>query len=248
MAQMLSKSLPPQTRSEEAYRELRALIVEGEFRPGQWLRQRGLANKMKMSPTPVVEALRRLEQEGLIELTPQWGARVRTWSVDELAEAFEMRAVLEGLVARKCAVVLSDEQIHEFRMTAEKLDRESQQFCDPARAAQYGQGFVITEDWNYHIALANAAGMRMVAREIERLQLVKSTCRLLVVPAPPTGIPHAAVVDAIASRDPDQAERVARDAIRTSGGRTVARLRERFGDGPIFIEPPRPEAVEEDSV
>src|SRR6186997_1642203 len=99
------------TLSQHAYHAMRELIVQGELPAGQWLRKRGMANRLRMSATPVVEALRRLEYEGLVQTEPQWGARVRVFTVPEIFELATMRVALEGAVAACCAKTLTDVQI-----------------------------------------------------------------------------------------------------------------------------------------
>src|SRR3954462_6656626 len=93
------------SRSDEAYAGLKKMIFRSELLPGQWLRKRDMAARLKMSPTPLGDAFRRLEHEGLVTVVPQFGARVRTWTVNEIGEGLELRAAMEGLVAARCALV-----------------------------------------------------------------------------------------------------------------------------------------------
>ena len=101
------------TRAERAYRAVRERIGAGTLRPGQKITERGLAAELAMSPTPVREAIRRLEQDGLIERTgPRTVvvAGMHDRAVDDLAE---VEIGLRGLVARFAA----------RHATAEQLDR-----------------------------------------------------------------------------------------------------------------------------
>jgi DNA-binding GntR family transcriptional regulator len=101
-----------ETLADGAYRQVRAAIAAGELAPGQKVTERGLAERLLISPTPVREAIRRLELDGLIErIGPRTVlvATIREAAIDDLAE---VEVGLRGLVARFAA----------RRATAEQLD------------------------------------------------------------------------------------------------------------------------------
>jgi DNA-binding GntR family transcriptional regulator len=85
---------------DSVYAQLRRMILYSELRPGEWLRQVDLAEQFGVSRTPVREAMRSLQQEGLIELVPNYGARVSRLSVEEFEELYALRIGIEGLAAR----------------------------------------------------------------------------------------------------------------------------------------------------
>ena len=85
----------PVTSAERALATLRDLIMGGELAPGARLGEVEIADRLGVSRTPVREALRRLAAEGLVEIAPNRGARVVTWTVAELEGVFDLRAVLE---------------------------------------------------------------------------------------------------------------------------------------------------------
>jgi DNA-binding GntR family transcriptional regulator len=89
----------PPTSAERALDTLREVILRGELPAGARLGEVELAERLGVSRTPVREALSRLAAEGLVQLAPNRGARVATWSVDELEGVFELRALLEPQVA-----------------------------------------------------------------------------------------------------------------------------------------------------
>ena len=84
------------TVSERVYYQLKQMIARGELGAGAPLVIRNLAHKLKVSRTPVVEAIRRAERDGLVTVASKWGATVKEWSWDEIEEAFHIRAALEG--------------------------------------------------------------------------------------------------------------------------------------------------------
>jgi DNA-binding GntR family transcriptional regulator len=100
---------------------LRELIITGDLKPGQALRQRDLADRFGVSPTPVREALRRLEAEGLVKYDPHRGSTVIEADVGGMQEKFRIRAALEGLAASLAAPKISDDGISELESYNERL-------------------------------------------------------------------------------------------------------------------------------
>src|SRR4051812_22550878 len=83
------------TIAERAFSAVHAAIVNGQFAPGHRLRTKELAAFSKISPTPIREALPRLEAVGLVENVPHKGARVADLSLDDLRDLYEVRLRLE---------------------------------------------------------------------------------------------------------------------------------------------------------
>jgi DNA-binding GntR family transcriptional regulator len=107
--------------AEAAYGVIRAGILSGEFARGQRLREEELAERVGVSRTPVREALRRLDAEGLIDFTPNRGARVTAWSERELEDLYEARALLEGYGARLAATRITPEELDHLAQVADKM-------------------------------------------------------------------------------------------------------------------------------
>jgi DNA-binding GntR family transcriptional regulator len=101
--------------AEGVFRTLRKTILEGEFEPGEWLRQENLADELEVSQATVRDALNQLVGEGLAVRIPYKGVRVATLSPAELEDIYAMRAVLEGLAAKSAAKTISSEQLQEMR-------------------------------------------------------------------------------------------------------------------------------------
>jgi DNA-binding GntR family transcriptional regulator len=91
------------TLKDEVHRSLRGMIVSGKIEPGEKLGEAQLAAQLKVSRTPIREALRHLSEEGFIEYLPHCGARVLVPSPELASEMFLIREALEGIAAREAA-------------------------------------------------------------------------------------------------------------------------------------------------
>lgn len=94
---------------------LREAIIVGELKPGERLMEVQLAQKMGVSRTPVREAIRKLELEGLVEMLPRKGAHIADLSVKDIMDVLEVRATLDGLASSLSASRISDEEIKELK-------------------------------------------------------------------------------------------------------------------------------------
>ena len=108
--------------ADQAYEFIRDAIAAGTYTPGSRLREEELADDIGVSRTPIREALRRLDSEGVVEFVPNRGAHVAAWSDQDLAEIFDLRAVLEGFAARLAARNISDEQLQLLRDLSVEMD------------------------------------------------------------------------------------------------------------------------------
>ncbi|NDU72032.1 FCD domain-containing protein [Actinomadura sp. DSM 109109] len=115
---------------DRVYTRLRADILDGVHPPGARLGEAELAEATGSSRTPVREALRRLEVEGLVEVLPHRGARVPDWTPADLEEIYDLRMLLEGAAARRAAT----------RATAADADRMDELCALMEAAAEPGAG------------------------------------------------------------------------------------------------------------
>ncbi|MDD6401258.1 MAG: GntR family transcriptional regulator [Lachnospiraceae bacterium] len=97
------------------FNTLRQAIIEGEFQPGERLMEVTLANKLGVSRTPVREAIRMLELEGLVVMIPRKGAEVANITVSDLKDALEVRMAIEALSVKLACERIDDEGILELK-------------------------------------------------------------------------------------------------------------------------------------
>ena len=100
---------------EVIFNTLREAIIVGELKPGERLMEVKLAEKMGVSRTPVREAIRKLELEGLVDMLPRKGAHVADLSVKDIMDVLEVRSTLDGLASSLSALRITDEEIKELK-------------------------------------------------------------------------------------------------------------------------------------
>jgi DNA-binding GntR family transcriptional regulator len=111
----------PPLRRDQAFERLREAIITGHFAPGERLIERDLCEKMGVSRTSIREVLRRLEAEQLIQVEPRRGPVVARVTRKQVAEIYEVRALLEAALVRRFTQQASDEDIVALRRIYEDL-------------------------------------------------------------------------------------------------------------------------------
>jgi len=107
---------------EVIFNTIREAIILGELKPGERLMEVQLAEKMGVSRTPVREAIRKLELEGLVEMLPRKGAHVADLSVKDIMDVLEIRATLDGLASSLSASRITEEEIKELRHLLQQFE------------------------------------------------------------------------------------------------------------------------------
>jgi DNA-binding GntR family transcriptional regulator len=108
-------TIPRQVLHQEVAVRLRQLIVEGAIAPGSKLNERALTEQLRVSRTPLREAIKMLAAEGLVALLPNRGAVAAQLGVDDVRHTFELIAGLEGLSGELAAQRISDAELDEIR-------------------------------------------------------------------------------------------------------------------------------------
>jgi DNA-binding GntR family transcriptional regulator len=119
---MSSGKRPPTTRSEWVYQLLKEKILSGQYEPLQRVVADQIARELGTSVIPVREAIHRLETEGLMELEPYVGARVAAVSETMMEELFEMRKVLEPLLAQSAVAAVTPDALAELETFCDRMD------------------------------------------------------------------------------------------------------------------------------
>ncbi|MEO0635307.1 MAG: GntR family transcriptional regulator [Pseudomonadota bacterium] len=197
------------SQGETAYQALYDAVREGRFRPGDRLREVEVAETLGFSRTPVREAMRRLEADGIVEHRPRTGAVVRTLSHPEVVELYEMRIVLERTAAEMAARHASDAQID----TLDELNAQiSQCKADGDRAAAINQQFhrTLYNATRNRFLLSSARGLNNALMLLGRTTLEGEDRISAVVQQ------HGQIIKALRSRDEGAAGEAAEKHLQTS--------------------------------
>jgi DNA-binding GntR family transcriptional regulator len=186
----------------QAYQEVKKIILEGHLTPGEKLNEGELARALGISRTPVREAITRLEKEGLVEIFPQRGAFVIQLSKEDIYELFLIREKLEGLAAYLAAQKID-------RGALNKLEACIQGFEEPyddRDISRYSR-----EDFKFHQTIvALSGGSRLITIisalhdhiRIYRLTTLGSSGRMKE-----SLQEHRRIIEALAKEDGGEAER-----------------------------------------
>jgi DNA-binding GntR family transcriptional regulator len=162
--------IPPQTMGRRLYETLAEQIITGELKPGQRLDERDLAERFEVSRTPVREALRGLQERGLVEIMPRRGVVVATISLDRLQELLEAQCEVEALCARRATESMTT-------MERKELELLHQQGAQQAASDDH-LGYLDTNN-QFHSAIArgthNAVLISMLSDLRERLAPFRQT-------------------------------------------------------------------------
>lgn len=191
----------PVRLKDKAYDELRRLVLSGELPAGSFISERQLVERFRFSKTPIRVALERLERDGLVEILPQRGVRVRALTDKEIADHFDLRTALESWVAIRLAG------------SAEELVWTDVRAALEAQRAAVASGDIeeyAIADADFHDALAVLAGNDQVVRVMrdQRQRLFRIILRILGGDSerPAASLAeHLTIVETLERRDADAA-------------------------------------------
>ena len=189
---------------EMVYEELKMQILTGAIVPGTRMMEVELAETMGVSRTPIREAIRKLEKEGLVTIRPRRGAYASLISSDDMLEILEVRQYMEGLAAYFAASRMTPDQLDELKKFAAKYN-EALEDGDMETLIDY--------DTKFHRAIAEACNNQVLLKMIEQLQEMVLRFRYIYYDtfrrAENMPAEHQAIMDAIARGDEDAAQEAA---------------------------------------
>lgn len=202
------------SRGEYVYAELREDIRAGRLAPGDRLRETEIAHRLGVSRTPVREALKRLESDGLVEFSQPRGLTVAELSASQVADLYAMREVLDTAAARFAAEHASVLEVESLK----QLVAQHASITTPEEASRNNR--------QIDQAIAEAAHNVYLTKALSVLQdavALLGTTTYVVPGRIKLGLSEiAAVVQAIIDRNPAEAEMAARRHIRATGAMRVA--------------------------
>ena len=206
----------------EVLQAIQEAIWSGDLRPGEPLVETELAERIGVSRGPVREAIRELEKQGLVVNVPNRGSFVTQWTVQDVAEVYGVRRVLEGLAARTGA----------RRLTPEGLEQLEEIVGQMRLAAQAGELLRLVDlEMAFHQALAHSSGNR---RLVQMLADIYPQVKMFIAAAEvryrmfdnldAIAETHVPVLEALRAGDPDAAERCAEGHVHQACERLVERM------------------------
>lgn len=186
---------------------LRMAILNGEYQPGEWLRQKRIAEELGVSQMPVREAFKELAADGLVEHIPYRGVRVIRFSPQDVADLYANRSCLEGMAAKAAAHHISAKEIAELH----SLWSQMQANLAPERIPVYRQ-----LNRQFHQIIYNASQREYLMRTLNQLWLTFPMMLLSSFPQTAEQVlpgrdetdqaEHKAIIAALENHDDKEAE------------------------------------------
>jgi DNA-binding GntR family transcriptional regulator len=217
-----------ENQSERAYRKLKRLILDNKLSANAQLLERDAAAQLKMSRTPIREAMIRLQQEGMVEIKPRHGMRVLPVSPDDMQEIYEVLTVLESTAAWNVANRgLSNDELGLLRACIKEMDIALEKNNLTAWAAA---------DERFHSRLITFSGNYRLINMVTQLSDQAHRARILTLQLRPKPIAsnrdHEALVEAIAAKTPEKARRI-HFQHRSKAGKMLVDVLNKFGFGKL---------------
>ncbi|RWK01325.1 GntR family transcriptional regulator [Mesorhizobium sp. M1C.F.Ca.ET.193.01.1.1] len=188
-----------------ALERMREAIMDFHFQPGERLVERPLCDQLGVSRSVVREVLRQLEAEGLVQMIPGHGPAVAKPDLGRTDEIYELRALLEGIAARACALSATDAQLAVLEGALENLFAAWASGKPPA---------VMRATTGFYEALFEAADKRVAWEIVSGLNVRINQLRSMTIASAnrrePAIAEMNAIMDAIRARRPEEAEAAAR--------------------------------------
>jgi DNA-binding GntR family transcriptional regulator len=191
---------------QKAYQILKSMIIERQLLPGDKIPQEKLAEDLGISRTPLINALKFLEHEKLVQSIPRRGFFVRLFDKAEMISIFELRELLEGLSARRACQNITDREIDQLK----GFFRQFAGIKDITDIKAYAR-----EDRRFHNLLTGIGAKEFLKSILETYNIISFSYQTVLseglVRSPNETIhEHLAIIEAISNRDADSAERLMR--------------------------------------
>jgi DNA-binding GntR family transcriptional regulator len=200
---------PPNSISNQIYERLKQEILLGEIEPGERLMQNQVAENLRASRTPVREAFRRLEQDGLVERVPQGGVRVTRLGMEAIQEVFGIRNVLEAYAVELACDRITEEEIRSLKQLVSQA-RELLSSSESGRETKIKRLFELNSQ--FHDTLYRASGNSYLMSVINSLRFIVGRLRLLGLRAESTWSrawdEHAQLIGLLEKREKESAARL----------------------------------------
>ena len=193
---------------ERAYHHVRDRIMDFSLKPGESITDGGVAAQLAISRTPVREAMRRLEREGLLFHTPHRGWRVRTLQVSDIEEIFELKECLEAILVRQAAQRMTPECAAALQVITARLE--------DAAAQKDRQAYLAADEcWHdtLYAAARNARAREIVSSVNAQWRCLQAGLIAMEDRMGHSAAEHRAILDRVLAGDEAGAEALIREQI-----------------------------------
>lgn len=204
-------SIEKYSLGQQVFHRLREAILNGEYPEGMLLQEIKISEEFGVSRTPVREAIKQLELEGLVSIMPNKGAKVQSISAEDIKDIYDIRCLIEGLAARWAAEKITDEQLDKMQ---ESIDLEEFYLTkDNMTATANG-------DSNFHKILYDACDSKYLQHiltdfhryaQMERIKSLSTKGR-----APKSIEEHKAILEALKAHNAEKAEKAATQHVKNA--------------------------------
>jgi DNA-binding GntR family transcriptional regulator len=192
---------------------LRALILTGEYGPDERLIEEQLAERLGVSRTPVRQALTMLEAEGLVEIAPNRGATVCSFTTEDVWDIYDLRAVLEGHAARRAAGRIEGRELERLRELVGEMEGLAGRFDDHEEEIRV----LVAHNQEFHGTIVEASRNRRLGRLINRTVEIPLMFKAFFWYTPHERIIsnhyHRQILEALEGGDADRAEIIMREHV-----------------------------------
>jgi DNA-binding GntR family transcriptional regulator len=193
------------TITEQVFKFLRQGILSNKFRSGERLKELAIARELSVSRTPVREAIRMLEAEGLVVRKAYGQSVVAERTLEDMVETFHVRIALESYAVRLVAEIITEEQIKELTKICDEID-SSIKAAENQKLKELGHKF--------HNMILDIAGNRRIREHIyeinEHIDFYRERLYTSTDMTEANMISHREVLEAIIARDGDLAQELIR--------------------------------------
>ncbi len=186
---------------EKVFRVIREGILEGKYKPGEALREATIAKELNVSRTPVREAIRQLELEGLVQSIPNKETVVRGVSEEDVQDIFMIRSRLEGMAARLAAERITPEELEELKEVLELTEF----YVTKNDLVHIGE-----LDHRFHDMLYKATKSKILKQVLSDFHTYVQKTRMESIATPGRAIcllkEHTAIFEAVKNKDGQKAE------------------------------------------
>jgi DNA-binding GntR family transcriptional regulator len=188
--------------SSKVYVAIKEMIANHRFQPGTRLNVEKLSKELEVSRTPVWEAVRRLQQEGLLENIPYRGVFMVEMTLDRALELYQVREALEGLSARLAALYANEKILEKMKETLENQIK----VIERGDLLGYSRS-----DFEFHSLIHKMSRNSVLQEMLESLKTKMQPITMEVRPILPRLYEdHLEILDAIQSKDPEKSEKILR--------------------------------------